>query len=157
MALTQSDWTVKTVNDKLVASCSVIGGAAGDRYISTKISPKELDTTKPFTVSITTGENMTAAGTTTTKVFGCYETTASVGSTGTLTNCILVASNTNDIDAGATSVINILPGVAGNITQVTNASPGWSVVPSAPYLIFSTFGDADLAAAPATVTFVVYQ
>lgn len=157
MALTQDDWASVTVNDTLVASCSVIGGAAGDRYISTKISPKGLDGTKPFTLIITTGENMTAAGTTVTNIYGAYDEAASVGSTGTLTSCALIAQNTNDLDAGATGVIHVLPGVNGNVTQVTNASPGWSVLPAPPRYIFSAFTSADLNAAPATVTFTIYQ
>lgn len=157
MALTQSDWTVASVNGKLVLSCSATGEAAADRYISTKVTPKELDTSKPFTLIITTGENMTSAGTTVTNLYGAYSDSASVGSTGTLTNCVLAAQNTNDLDAGATGVIHVLPGVGGNVTQVTNASPGWSVLPSAPRMIFSAFTSADLAAAPARVTFVVYQ
>ena len=157
MALTQSDWSVSSVNGKMVASCSVIGGAAGDRWISTKISPKELDTSRPFSVVITTGEDMTAAGTTAPGIYGAYSTSASVGSTGTLTSCVKVVTSTLDLDAGATGVIHVLPGVAGNVTQVTNASPGWSVVPGAPYFIFSAITSADLTAAPATVTFVVYQ
>lgn len=157
MALTQSDWTIASVNGKLVASCSVIGGAAADRYIATKISPKELDTNKPFTLIVTTGEDMTAAGTTYATIYGAYANTASVGSTGTLTSCALVAQNTNTLDAGATGVVHVLPGVAGNVTQVTNASPGWSVIPGAPYFIFAAVTSADLQAAPATVTFTIYQ
>jgi hypothetical protein len=157
MALTQSDWTVGSVNGKLVASCSVIGGAAGDRYVATKLTPKQLDTNKPFTVIVTTGEDMTAAGTTVTRIYGAYSDAASVGSTGTLTSCALVATNTTDLDAGATAVVHVLPGVDGNVTQVTNASPGWSIVPPAPRLIFVAFTSADLTAAPATVTFVIYQ
>lgn len=157
MALTQSAWTIKTVNGKLVYTCTVIGGAAGDRYVATAISPKELDTSRPFTLITTTGENMTSAGTTVVNIYGCYADSASVGSTGTLTSCVLAAQNTTDLDAGATGVIHVLPGVSGNVTQVTNASPGWSVIPAAPRLIFSAFTSADLAAAPATVTFIIYQ
>lgn len=157
MALTQSDWTVGSVNGKLVASCSVIGGAAGDRYVATKLTPKQLDTSKPFTLVITTGEDMTSAGTTVTRVYGAYSDAASVGNTGTLTSCALVATNTTNLDAGATAVIHILPGVDGNVTQVTDASPGWSIIPPAPRLIFVAFTSADLAAAPATVTFIIYQ
>lgn len=157
MALTQSNWAVTSVNGKMVASCSVIGGAAGDRYISTKITPKELNTSKPFTVIITTGEDMTAAGTTAPGIYGAYSESASVGSTGTLTSCAKVVTSTLDLDAGATGVIHVLPGVDGNVTQVTNASPGWSVVPGAPYFIFAALTSADLNAAPATVSFVIYQ
>lgn len=157
MALTQGNWEVTSVNGKLVASCSVIGGAAADRYISTKISPKELDTNKPFTVIITTGENMTAAGTTAPAIYGAYSAAGSVGSTGTLTSCEKIVTSTVDLDAGATAVIHVLPGVNGNVTQVTNASPGWSVLPGAPYFIFGVITSADLNAAPATVTFTIYQ
>lgn len=157
MALTQSDWTVGSVNGKLVASCSVIGGVAGDRYIATKLTPKQLDTNKPFTVIITTGENMTSAGTTVAKIYGAYSDAASVGSTGTLTSCAAVAASTYDLDAGATGVIHVLPGVDGNVTQVVDAAIGWSIIPPAPRLIFVAFTSADLAAAPATVTFVIYQ
>lgn len=156
MALTQSDWTVGSVNGRLVASCSVIGGAAGDVYISTKLTPTQLDTNKPFTLIVTTGEDMSSS-TTVTRIYGAYSNSASVGSTGTLTNCALVAANTTDIDAGATTVVHVLPGVDGNVTQVTTASPGWSVVPPAPRLIFATFSGGNLSAAPATVTFIVYQ
>ena len=158
MALTQGEWSPVTVNDEFfVASCSIIGGAAADRYISTKISPKGLDGSKPFTVIITTGEDMTAAGTTVSHIYGAYSDTASVGSTGTLTSCVLIASNTTDLDAGATAVIHVLPGVNGNVTQVTSASPGWSVLPTPPRYIFAAFTSADLTAAPATVTFRIYQ
>lgn len=157
MALTQGEWNSTTVNGRLVSTCSIIGGAAADRYVATKISPKGLDGSKPFTLIVTTGENMTAAGTTYTNIYGAYDEAASVGSTGTLTSCALIAQNTNDLDAGATGVIHILPGVNGNVTQVTNASPGWSVLPAPPRYIFSAFTSADLTAAPATVTFTVYQ
>lgn len=49
MALTQSDWTIKSVNGKLVATCTVVSTTAeNDAY--TKKTPKELDVTKPWTM-----------------------------------------------------------------------------------------------------------
>lgn len=49
MALTQSDWTIKTVNGKMVATSTVVSTTAeNDAY--TKKTPKQLDVTKPWTL-----------------------------------------------------------------------------------------------------------
>jgi hypothetical protein len=157
MALTQSAWTVKSVAEHIVATCSVIGGAAADRYISTLPVPKAIDTRKPFSVIVTTGEDMTAAGTSYATIYVATSDSASVGSTGTLTDCVLGAQVTNTLDAGGTGVVYILPGVDGNVTQVLNASPAWVILPSAPRLILAVVTSADLQAAPATCTFIVTQ
>lgn len=157
MALTQGAWTVKTVGGRLVASCSVIGGAAGDRYISTLPVPTALNTTKPYSVIVTTGENMTASGTTYATLYIGTSDSASVGNTGTLTDAVLGVQVTNTLDAGATGVVHVLPGVNGNVTQVTNATPAWVIIPAAPKLILAAVTSEDLTAAPATVTFTVVQ
>ena len=49
MALTQSDWTIKTVNGKMVATCTVASTTA-EKDAYTKKTPKELDPTKPWTL-----------------------------------------------------------------------------------------------------------
>lgn len=49
MALTQSAWTVKSVGNKVVASCTVTATTAeNDAY--TLPTPKEIDTSKPYTL-----------------------------------------------------------------------------------------------------------
>jgi hypothetical protein len=157
MALTQGSWTTKTVGGKTVATCTVSGSAAADRYISTTAVPAAIDVTKPFSVIVTTGEDMTAAGTTYATLYVGTAENSAVGSTGTLTNAVLGVQITNTLDAGATGIIHVLPALAGNLTQVTNASPAWVVLPAAPKLILAAVTSADLTAAPASVDFTVIQ
>jgi hypothetical protein len=156
MALTQSAWTSKTVNGHFVATATCIGGAATDRYPSAAILPTNIDTNRPYTIVVTTGEDMTAAGTTTVNLYTCTADSASVAGDGTATSCYIGASVTNDLDAGATGVIHVLPAVNGNVTQVTNASPAYVLLPAA-RVIVSAKTSADLQAAPATVTYTVIQ
>ncbi len=49
MALTQSEWTSKTVNHKAVHTCTVLPTTAETDAYTLK-TPRELDTSKPFTV-----------------------------------------------------------------------------------------------------------
>jgi hypothetical protein len=51
MALTQGAWTSKTVNGALVSSCTVTATTAENDAYTLK-TPKELDTSRPFLLSV---------------------------------------------------------------------------------------------------------
>lgn len=154
MALTQGDWTKEIVNGVLVLQCTVSG--TDDNDVMTLITPDELDGSYPFTLVVDPAEDLTAASAAAVDIWGCWSDKASLATGDAGTDCALVAANSLDIDAGIPVVIHVLPGVDGNVTQVTNASPGWSVVPPCPHYIFNV----DLTGAlqdAADVVFTVYQ
>lgn len=155
MALTQGAWSKTTVNGMLVLQCTV-AGETSDADIITLITPKELDGNKPFSLSVYADEDLSAAGSAAVDIWGCYSDSASLATADAGTNCVLVAANSNDIDAGGTQVIHVLPGVNGNVTQVTNASPGWSVIPPYPRYIFNVDLSTSLQDA-ASIVFRVIQ
>ena len=156
MALTQSDWTASSVNGRAVYTCTVAG--TDDADLMTKRTPKALDTTKPWSLSVIVNEDMTAAGATAVDIWGCYTDSASLATADVGTGCVLVHANSTDLDAGATEVIHVFPalGGGGTFTQVTDATLGFALIPAYPYFIIN----CDLTAAlqdAAYVTFIIVQ
>ena len=154
MALTQSAWTTKTVNRRLVATCTVAG--TDDTDLMTLRTPKELDPTRPFSLAVYVPEDLTAAGASAVDIWGGYADNCSLAAADAGTNCVLVHANSVDLDAGGTLVINVFPGISGTVTQVTNASPGTALIPPFPYYIFNVDCTAGLQDA-ATITFTITQ
>lgn len=153
MAVTQSDWTKKTVNGQMVLQCTVAG--TDDADLMTKRTPKELNPNKPWALIVTTSEDMTAAGNCAVDIWGGYSDTCSLATADAGTDCVLVHANSTDLDAGATCVINVFPGIQGTLTQVTNASPGTALIPAYPYFIINLDLSAGLQdAAFITVTII---
>lgn len=155
MAVTSGAWTEKYVNGMLVLQCTV-SGETSDADLMTLKTPDSLDGSFPFSLSVYINEDLSASGSAAVDIWGCYADTASLATADAGTNCVLVAANSNDLDAGGTQVIHVLPGVAGNVTQVTNASPGWSVVPAYPHYIFNVDLSSSLQDA-ASIVFTVVQ
>lgn len=154
MAVTSGAWSETFVNGVLVLQCTVSG--TDDADLMTLVTPDSLDGSFPFTLVVDPAEDLTAAGASAVDIWGCWSDSASLATADAGTNCALVAANSLDIDAGIPVVIHVLPGAAGNVTQVTNASPGWSVVPPSPHYIFNVDMTAGLQDA-ADVVFTVYQ
>ncbi len=155
MALTQGAWSKKTVNGMLVLQCTVAGETA-DADIITLRTPQDLRGDKPFSLSVYADEDLSASGSAAVDIWGGYADNCSLATADVGTYCVLVAANSNDIDAGGTQVIHVLPGVGGNVTQVTDASPGWSVIPPYPYYIFNVDLSTSLQDA-ASIVFTVVQ
>lgn len=155
MALTQGAWSETTVNDTLVLQCTV-SGETNDADMITLITPKSLDGSIPWSVIVDPAEDLTASGSAAVDIWGCYSDSASLATADAGTDCVLVAANSTDIDAGSACVIHVLPGVNGNVTQVTNASPGWSVIPAYPRYIINLDLSAGLQDG-ADVVFTIVQ
>ena len=155
MALTQGAWTKKTIGKFIILQCTV-SGETSDADIITLLTPPDLDGTKPFSLSVYADEDLSASGSSAVDIWGCYTDSATLATADAGTGCVLVAANSNDIDAGGTQVIHVLPGVNGNVTQVTNASPGWSVIPPYPHYIFNVDISSSLQDA-ASIVFTVVQ
>jgi len=155
MALTQSDWTYKTVNGRLVMTCTVAG--TDDADLMTKRTPAGiLDSTKPFSVIVKPGEDLSASGSAAVDIWGGYSDSCSLATADVGTDCVLAHANSTDIDSGLTQVIHVFPGIEGTITQVTNASPGTALITPYPYYIINVDLSATLQDA-ATVTFIIVQ
>ena len=156
MALTQSEWTGGSVNGRAVWSCTVAG--TDDTDLITKRTPAALDTTKPWSLTVITSEDMTAAGASAVDIWGCYTASASLAAADAATGCVLVHSNSTDLDAGATEVIHVYPAIhgGGTFTQVTNALLGFALIPAYPYFIINVDMTAGLQDA-AYATFIIVQ
>lgn len=156
MAITQGEWTETSVNKRAVFSCVVSG--TDDTDLMTKRTPKALDTTKPWSLIVTTSEDMTAAGASAVDIWGGYTDSCSLAITDAGTGCVLVHANSTDLDAGATEVIHVFPGLpgGGTFTQVANALLGFALIPAYPYFIINVDMTAGLQD-PASVTFTIIQ
>lgn len=154
MALTQSAWSVKTVNRRTISTCTVAG--TDDADLMTLRTPTSLDGTKPFSLVVNVPEDLTAAGAAALDIWGGYADNCSLAAADAGTNCVLVHANSTDLDSGGTLVINVFPGIDGTLTQVTNASPGTALIPPYPYYIFNLDLTAGLEDA-ATITYTVIQ
>ena len=154
MALTQSAWTGKTVNGRVVLTCNVAG--TDDADITTVRTPKELDPERPWSLAVYINEDLSASGSAAVDIWGGYSDTCSLATADVGTDCILVHANSNDLDAGGTQVINVFPGINGTLTQVTNASPGTALIPPFPYYIINVDLSSTLQDA-ATIYFTIVQ
>ena len=156
MALTQGDWTTTSVNGRAVYTAVVSG--TDDTDIMRKRTPKALDTTKPWSLVVITSEDMTAAGASAVDIWGGYTENCSLAAADAATGCVLVHSNSTDLDAGATEVIHVFPGLpgGGTFTQVTNALLGFALIPAYPYFIINVDMTAGLQDA-AYATFIIIQ
>lgn len=154
--MVQSDWTTTSVNGRSVFTCTVSGTDEAD--LMTKRTPKALDTTKPWSLTVITSEDMTAAGASAVDIWGCYTESASLATADAGTGCVLVHSNSTDLDAGATEVIHVFPGLpgGGTFTQVTNALLGFALIPAYPYFIINLDMTAGLQDA-AYITVIIVQ
>jgi len=155
MALTQSVWTDKTVNDQLVSTCNV-AGETGDADVITARTSKKLDPTKPWSLAVYIDEDLSAAGSAAVDIWGGYSDSCSLATADVGTSSVLVHANSNDLDAGGTQVINVFPGISGTITQVSNASPGTALIPPFPYYIINVDLSTSLQDA-ATIYFTIVQ
>lgn len=151
MALTQSDWSAKSVGDRMVYQCTVSGTDEAD-LMTKKL---KFDTTRPWSLIVTTSEDMTQSGTCAVDIWGGYSDKASLATADAGTDAVLIHANSTDLDAGATCVIHVFPGIDGTVTQVTNATPGFALIPPYPYIIVNLDLSAGLQdAAYITVTIV---
>ena len=155
MSLTQSAWTDKTVNGKLVSTCTVAG--TDDADLMTVRTSKALDTSKPFSLIVYANEDLTAAGASAVDIWGGHTDTCSLATADAGTGCVLVKALSGDIDAGATQVTHVFPGLSGTFTEVTNSTTlNLVLIPSYPYYIINVDMTAGLQDA-ATVSFTIIQ
>lgn len=156
MSLTQSAWTVKTVNNRAVMTCNVAG--TDDADIMTVRTPWDLDPTKPWSLIVYVGEDLTAAGASAVDIWGGVSDVCSLATADAGTDAYLVCALSGDIDAGATQVTHVFPGVhGGTFTQVTNSTTlNFVIIPPYPYYIINVDMTAGLQDA-ATVYFTIIQ
>ena len=125
MALTQSAWSEKTVNAKLILTCTVEQTASeNDNY--TLKTPKSLDTELPWTlIANATGEALDAASTMPLEIWGGYaDDFVITGNAGTLgaTSGALVGSAVGDDMKSGVLTLHVDPGYVG--TRVASTLAG---------------------------------
>ena len=157
MALTQSDWTVKSVNNRTVMTCNV-AGETSDADVITKRTPKELDTTKPWSLVVYVNEDLSSAGTAAVDIWGGVSDACTLATADAGTDSYLVCALSGDLDAGGTQVTHVFQGVSGGtFTQVTNsATLNFVIIPPYPYYIINVDLSSSLQDA-AIIYFTIIQ
>lgn len=157
MALTQSAWTVKSVNNRAIMTCNVAGETA-DADIMTLKTPKELDSTKPWSLVVYVNEDLSASGTAAVDIWGGVSDNASLATADAGTDAYLVCALSGDLDAGGTQVTHVFQGVyGGTFTQVTNSTTlNFVIIPPYPYYIINVDLSTSLQDA-ATIYFTIIQ
>ena len=156
MALTQGAWAVKTVNGRMVASCTVSATTAENDVYTLK-TPKELNTREPWSLIIDVTEDLTGAGTSALDIWGGHaDDFAITGNDATVaaTSGAFVVAITTDVDAGGVFSVRCVPGDSG-LTQVVTF-PAVVVLPPLPYYAFNIDATAVMADA-ADVKFYIIQ
>lgn len=157
MALTQSVWTDKTVNGRLVSTCNVAGETSDADVITVRTS-KNLDTTKPWSLIVYVNEDLSAAGSSAVDIWGGVSDTCSLATADAGTDAYLVCALSGDLDAGGTQVTHVFQGVSGGtFTQVTNSTTlNFVIIPPYPYYIINVDISTSLQDA-ATIYFTIIQ
>jgi len=160
MALTQSAWTTKTVNGKFVASCTVAATTAENDAYTLK-TPKELDTSKPFTVFVNTSAASDGAAVPLDIWIGYDDNFVMSGNDSTVaaTNGVMFKQLTDDIgySAATNNAFLIDPGlpVADVVTIAAKATGYKARIPSVPYYIFNLNAGSTMLAH--TTTYKIVQ
>lgn len=156
MALTQSAWTVKSVNDRVVMTCNVAG--TDDADIMTVRTPVQLDSTRPWSLIVYVNEDLTASGSAAVDIWGGVSDSCSLATADAGTDAYLVCALSGDLDAGGTQVTHVFQGVSGGtFTQVTNSTTlNFVIIPPYPYFIINLDLSAGLQDA-ATIYFTIIQ
>jgi hypothetical protein len=158
MALTQGAWSLKTVNRRLVAACT-ISGTTAENDVYTLKTPKELDPSKPFTLVFDVTEDLTAAGAAALDIWGGHsDSFAMTGNDTTVaaTDGALIVAITTDVDAGGVFAVRCVPGNEGAPAQVVTVPGAIVILPPLPYFAFNIDCTAALADA-ADVKFYIIQ
>lgn len=157
MALTQSAWTSKSVKNRLVSQCTVAATTAENDAYTLK-TPEALDTTLPWSVTISTTEDIDA-GAVYLDLWGGWSSSFALSGNDT------TVAATDGVEIGNIISTDFKAGIAahcvrffpqGSVTAVTTV-PGAVNCPSPfPYYAFnvdasSTFDDA------VTFTFTIIQ
>jgi len=155
MAVTNSGWSVKTLNKRVVAVCRVSADTS-DTDLPTPKFPPEIDLAKPFNVIINVSKDMTAASSGYMDVHGGYASDFSLtgGTSLTTVSGVEMFATTTDLDAGGVFSLRVIPGPTG-VAQVTTMPGGLAVIPPMPYLALN-YDSAALQDA-AYVDFIVVQ
>jgi hypothetical protein len=161
MALTQSAWISKTVNGALVSTCTVVQTTAENDAYTLK-TPKELDTTRPFLLSVQASATPDGVAVPFDIWVGYGEDFALTGNDSTVaaTSGAKFKQIFDDIVLAVTPLVYTflidpyLP-VADVVTVAAIATGPKVRVPSAPYYVFNLNGGSTLNAA--TMTFTIAQ
>lgn len=159
MALTQGAWTVKTVNNRLICTCTVATDGSDTIDLPTLKTPKELDGTKPFTVFIKSAGTIDASAAYI-DLWGGYADdfvlTISSNAVNGATSGAELFAGTTDIKAGGSFALRVVPGSQGGVAQVTTFPGAVAVVPALPYYAINLDG-TDALADTADLTYVIVQ
>jgi hypothetical protein len=161
MALTQSEWSVKTVNKHLVMSCTVAATTAEyDAY--TLKTPKDLDPTKPWILSVVTSATPDGSALPLDLWVGYADDFALTTEPVSATSGYQFKSIFDDIVLAVTPIeycfyMDPESPVADVVTVAAIASGPKVRVPVAPYYIFNLDGTSTLNAHTATWTIVQKQ
>ena len=158
MALTRSDWTEKSVNDRLVLTCTV-AYETDDRNVNTVKTPKSLDPTKPWTLHVNTAGVTIDGSAVPVDIYSGYADNFSVTGDQTITvvsGGMAYADCIDDVKSTRES-FTVLPNLAAARVQGTVAGvSGYGDVGVAPYYAFDLDGSTDFSTG-LTVTFVIVQ
>lgn len=155
MAVTQGNWTVKTLGRRTVASCRV-SAQTSDTDLPTKPVPSQIDLSKPYTIVINVSEDMTAAGSGFMDIHGGYAADFALtgGTSLTQTSGVELFATTTDLDAGGVFSLRVLPNANGP-AQVTTMPGGLAIIPPMPYIAINY--DSAALADDAYIDFYVIQ
>lgn len=159
MALTQSAWTVSSVNNRLKAVCTVAATTAENDAYTVK-TPKELDPTRPWTLIASTSAATDAAAVPVDIWCGTSDNFVISGNDGTVaaTDGFNYKQIVDDVGYGAASVaawyMDPFQAVADVVTIAAIAT-GYKVkIPICPYYAFNLDGGSTLLAHTTTWTII---
>lgn len=159
MALTQGAWSVATVNNRMVATCTV-GATTAENDLYTLKTPKQLDGSKPWTLFVVPAEDLDDAGAIAVDLWGGYADDFALTGDSTTVAATHGAEIANivstDIKAGTVHCVRIVPANVGTVAAVATIPGAVVTVAPLPYYAInldgaSTFQDA------CNVTFVIVQ
>jgi hypothetical protein len=159
MALTQSEWAVKTVEEKLVMQCTVTCTTAeNDAY--TKATPRDLDTKKPFILILSTSAALDGAAVPLDVWVGYDPSFALSGNDSTVAatfgHKFQQITDDNGYAVASTAVFFFDPNLpVAQVVTIAAIATGYKVrTPCAPRLAFNLNGGSTLLACTATFTII---
>ncbi len=143
MALTQNDWIEKTVNGRYTAKCTITATTA-EEFSATLKTPRGLDTTKAFTLTVNPAGTTLDGSTLPCDIYGGYDDDFALGvvtSTLTVTSGFLInAAAIADVKSSIGSVIiDPLLNIADDPDDIVRGA-------TVPYYGFVLVGASSLAA-----------
>ena len=158
MALTQGAWTIQTVSGHSVFTCTVTATTSENDLYTLK-TPKELDTTRPWTLFVNTAAVALDGSTLPLDIYGGYadnfEITGDAGTIAATSGGIIYQDAIDDVKSVQLN-FSVVPGaLAARVKGTLAGVSGYGDVGTLPYYAFSLDGASPLNAA--TCTFAISQ